>query len=320
MFIVVSMLAVLFSLAGCSETKEKPFEYDETQIVLDTMSCFVQYSNVSSEYANYYLTSGTDFEKSAVKGVTQARDNDKVGAFEDYSAYIYGTAAVSEDKYTITEDKDTVSVTVLNKAQNRDVEITVQFKENPEYFIQFDILTEGIDVEKAIDIIESQGYTVEQYLEMVPDYNSVEEIVEAIKSSAKSQLLQQSIYPYEPVEMVVSPVYSKKEMLGQAGRNTLIGMGTVFCVLIFISFIISLFKFLPALFAKKPKLELEKPAEKKQEAPKQEAKAAVANENLVNDSELVAVITAAIYAMNASCGNAVSKDTLVVRSIRRAKR
>ena len=56
-------------------------------------------------------------------------------------------------------------------------------------------------------------------------------------------------------EMVVSAVYSKAELMKQAGMNTLLGMGTVFVVLIFISFIISLFKFLPALFAKKPKIE-----------------------------------------------------------------
>ena len=41
-------------------------------------------------------------------------------------------------------------------------------------------------------------------------------------------------------------------------------------------------------------------------------------DNLMNDAQLVAVITAAIHAAAASNG-AVSKDTLVVRSIRRAK-
>ena len=43
--------------------------------------------------------------------------------------------------------------------------------------------------------------------------------------------------------------------------------------------------------------------------------------NLMNDAELVAVITAAIYAAEGQAGNgAVSKDKLVVRSIRRARK
>ncbi|MBQ8412177.1 MAG: OadG family protein, partial [Lachnospiraceae bacterium] len=124
---------------------------------------------------------------------------------------------------------------------------------------------------------------------------------------------------YIPEEMVVTAVYSNSELMGQAGMNTLIGMGTVFVVLLFISFIISLFKYLPALFAKKTKV----PEPKKDEAPAKAAQSApVASENLMNDAELVAVITAAIYAASGSTNGsgAVSKDTLVVRSIRRAKK
>ena len=50
------------------------------------------------------------------------------------------------------------------------------------------------------------------------------------------------------------------------------------------------------------------------------AKPAPVVEELVDDSELVAVIMAAIYASMASEGKAVSKDGLVVRSIRRSRR
>ena len=44
LLVLVSMLAVMFSLSGCDEKKDKPFEYDETQIVVDTMSYFISYS------------------------------------------------------------------------------------------------------------------------------------------------------------------------------------------------------------------------------------------------------------------------------------
>ena len=48
--------------------------------------------------------------------------------------------------------------------------------------------------------------------------------------------------------------------------------------------------------------------------------APVQEEELVDDGELVAVIMAAIYASMASEGKAVSKDGLIVRSIRRSRR
>ena len=107
------------------------------------------------------------------------------------------------------------------------------------------------------------------------------------------------------------------EIFEKAALNTLMGMGTVFAVLILIAFIISLFKYIPKfqeMFAKKKNTA---PAA----APAPAAKAApVVEEELVDDSELVAVIMAAIYASMASEGKAVSKDGLVVRSIRRSRR
>jgi len=108
------------------------------------------------------------------------------------------------------------------------------------------------------------------------------------------------------------------EIFEKAALNTLMGMGTVFTVLILIAFIISLFKYIPKfqeMFAKKknvapaaaPAAPVVKPAP-------------VVEEELVDDSELVAVIMAAIYASMASEGKAVSKDGLIVRSIRRSRR
>lgn len=107
------------------------------------------------------------------------------------------------------------------------------------------------------------------------------------------------------------------EIFKKAALNTLIGMGTVFCVLIFISFIISLFKYIPdvqAKFAKEP-VRQEETAALPASVPVLEDE-----EELVDDGELVAVITAAICAAMAEEGNAVSKDGLIVRSIRRSRR
>ena len=37
LLILVSMLAVMFSLAGCGEKYDKPFAYDENEIAIYTM-------------------------------------------------------------------------------------------------------------------------------------------------------------------------------------------------------------------------------------------------------------------------------------------
>lgn len=317
-FVVISMLAVMFSLAGCDNKLSKPFDYDDTQIVTDTMDYFLSFANVSDEYADYYLSDGSAFEQSAIKGISQAEDNDKVGAFQDYTSYSdaisAGTFDISSVDAEITNGEDYVSVKILNKAENRDVEITVKYVENADYYIELDKL-----VQSYLQYWIAQGYTEESILEQ----SGASTLEEAFGADLYMQ--QSGLYPYVPEEMVVSAVYSKGELMKQAGMNTLIGMGTVFIVLIFISFIISLFKFLPALLAKKPKLSdiEEKSAAQsaKTVAPAPKAAPAPASADLMNDSELVAVITAAVYAASGSAGNgAVSKDKLVVRSIKRAKK
>lgn len=110
-------------------------------------------------------------------------------------------------------------------------------------------------------------------------------------------------------------------MILRALLNTVMGMGTVFIVLIFISFIISLFKYIPAIQEKFSKKSAQ-PAPASKPAP---AKAPVIveeeeeEEELVDDAQLVAVITAAIMA-SCQTTNAVSADKLVVKSIRRARK
>ena len=307
------MLAVMFSLSGCDEKKEKPFDYDETQIVVDTMSYFVAYSDISDEYAGYYLTSGNEFEQSAIKGIQQARETDKVGEFENYNdcaeAIAYGMFDISSVDAKFEHGNDYVTVTIINNAENRDVEISIKYIENAEYYMEYNEILAG-----AIAYNESMGFSEEMILQAT----GAKKIEDVFGAQIEQDLANEGLAPYIPQEMVVTAVYSKSELMGQAAMNTLIGMGTVFVVLIFISFIISLFKYLPALFAKKPKVEEAK--KQATTAPVVAAPVASKSDNLMNDAELVAVITAAIYAAAGQSGSgAVSKDRLVVRSIRRAK-
>ena len=111
--------------------------------------------------------------------------------------------------------------------------------------------------------------------------------------------------------VTIDPKYITGEILKKAGINTILGMGTVFIVLIFISLVIYCFNFIPGNQA--PKQE-EKPAPKPKAPKKPAARPAAAKEDLVDDKELVAAITAAICAYTGT-----SSDGFVVRSIRRAE-
>ncbi len=100
------------------------------------------------------------------------------------------------------------------------------------------------------------------------------------------------------------------EQLKEAGLNTVLGLVVVFAVLLFISFLISLFRFLPKSKAKQEQeIFPEQPVEIPAAAEEPACQAA-------EDTELVAVISAAVAAaMGTSEG-----DGYVVRSIRKRPR
>lgn len=128
---------------------------------------------------------------------------------------------------------------------------------------------------------------------------------------------------YDLTQIVVASQKSMGELMKEAGMNTIMGMGVVFLALIFISFVISLFKYLPGSGAKELK---KKEAEKKVAAEKTADKVVApvttteASENLMDNKELVAVITAAVMAASGSTPAITSSDTLIVRSIKRVSR
>ena len=102
--------------------------------------------------------------------------------------------------------------------------------------------------------------------------------------------------------------------MANAGLNTLIGMGTVFAVLILISLIISCFKVIPKIQENAAR----KKAAQKEVAGVDNAVTQIVEQETVeeaeeDDCELVAVIAAAIAASE----GAATTDGFVVRSIRR---
>ena len=105
--------------------------------------------------------------------------------------------------------------------------------------------------------------------------------------------------------MNIEPVYTLSEIMQKAALNTVMGILTVFTILILISLIIACFNVIPYL---------EKKMSKKQEAaptftaPSDE----FFDTDETDDLELVAVISAAIAASSGT-----STDSFVVRSIKR---
>lgn len=105
--------------------------------------------------------------------------------------------------------------------------------------------------------------------------------------------------------------YPMSTLLKQAGLNTLMGLGIVFATLFFLALLIGRMKLIPELLNKTSKKAPEAP----KAAPAPAAAPVVAEEEYVDDLELVAVITAAIAASQNT-----SSDGFVVRSIKKANK
>ena len=109
------------------------------------------------------------------------------------------------------------------------------------------------------------------------------------------------------------------DRLKLASLNTLLGMGVTFAVLTLIIMIISLFKFLPSSTGKK----VQKQQQKDDSTPVDNVIAQIISQeeaNLMNDQELVAVITASIAAYQSEFSSASVDSTaggFLVRSIRK---
>lgn len=117
------------------------------------------------------------------------------------------------------------------------------------------------------------------------------------------------------VSISTNVIYTFSETMTKAALNTLMGMGTVFAVLIIIIILISAFAFIPKIQAAfSGKKEETKVTETKvvQQIVKNEE---VAYEDVTDDAELVAVIAAAIAAYEGSG----SAGGYVVRSLKRRR-
>nr|WP_294679357.1 OadG family transporter subunit [uncultured Blautia sp.] len=118
-----------------------------------------------------------------------------------------------------------------------------------------------------------------------------------------------------PTSLAVDVQYTLAQNMEKAAMNTLMGLGTVFVILVFLIFVISLFKYIPGLVEGKKKESKPAPAAAAP-APVAAPVAEPAVEDVTDDGELIAVIAAAIAASEGK----TSTDGFVVRSIRKINR
>ena len=117
-----------------------------------------------------------------------------------------------------------------------------------------------------------------------------------------------------PTSLSVDVKYSFATTMKNAALNTLMGIGTVFVILIMLIFLISLFQFIPGSGAQEAKAK-KKAAEEAASKALAPAPVAAAPVQEADNSELIAVIAAAIAASEGT-----STDGFVVRSIRKINR
>ncbi|MDE5864173.1 MAG: OadG family protein [Lachnospiraceae bacterium] len=307
--LLFSMIAVFFCLTACSDGQEKVnFEYTNTDIIYSSVANAFQLQNASEAYRAYLSDSEDERAEALLSGISNM-DNaaDECGEFKGYRS---------------KEDGSVIGFDFL-KLNSQDQEELLEAQQQLVDFLSFVDAT-----------VEEDGANVIVTLPAVYEKRDVEYSFVYVENPAYAyayDLYQQTVDSYLLKEVTATPDYTFAEKMGKAGANTLMGMGTVFVVLIFISLIIGQFEKLAKVITDvsmkvenwwhNRKNRKNKDAVETQETPAAaaavSAPAVDSTSNLMNDAQLVAVITAAIAAASGSSGGS---DKLVVRSIRKAKR
>ena len=164
------------------------------------------------------------------------------------------------------------------------------------------------------DELGAYSSIVSQDVEKDGDVVTISTVAQFEKAKADVVLmldLGQQMY----TSLTYSVEYSLAANMQRAGMNTLMGIGIVFLMLVFLSFVIGLFKYIEK-FQNVGKKKAAEEAPKAEEAPAPAiAQSEAADEDFADDLELVAVISAAIAAYENTSG-----DSFVVRSIKKSNK
>lgn len=225
----------------------------------------------------------------------------KVTSEEESALSSYTEALISG--FSTLETKDFESYRTLSEyALDYVIQIEIGFPATGEHFVGMMNSWEAAEEECG----EYIGHEDLQY-ERTKDGFVVTTLAKFKERQAEISVAFDENYNMESLD--VSAKFSMSEILTKAGLNTLLGMGVVFSVLIFLAFLISLMKYIPVF--------MERFGKSEKKAVSLEVDNDYGNEENVveemeDDLELIAVITAAIAAQEGT-----TTDGFVVRSIRR---
>lgn len=298
----LSMLVLTFSMTACSDGQEKvDFDYTDMDVLNNSIVLAFnidQIDEASKSVINN--TEGQEVYQTAISNFEAA--NEECGNLEGFLSKSGNVISLQDIAIANADSEDAYSQCLLE--------------------LDSEIVEDGANVKATIKAVyEDRNADMCFVFEGAPAQTTVDETTGEV------------VVPFQISEVTVSPEYTFSEKMAKAGMNTLMGMGTVFVILIFIALIIGQFgRVSNAIMAAGNAIakQKEKSAEKKAAASQNETEESVTNvapapvaapvtENLMNDSQLVAVITAAIMAAQGASGNAGS-DGLIVRSIKKAKR
>ncbi len=232
----------MFSMTAYAEENEKPFEYEEEEIISTVQGILQEVDAFSIDELEYYTQNSLGITKTVCEDYLEYKEKDTLGDFVEFK----------DSSVENTENSAIVTITAVY--EKKELTMTATYKAIGTQIVPTEVVMSTSDGDNT----------------------------------------------------------SKLEAVKSAGLNTLMGISVVVIVLILISFLISLFSFIPKLQDKlsnrKNNKDTEMTAVDNAVARIEEA------EELTNDTELVAVITAAICAATNS-----SSDGFVVRSIRKRR-
>lgn len=237
------------------------------------------------------------------------------------------TSAAQDDSTEEAEDLLSLSDGLLTIVTNMDEETMDFYINMNEFELSIVMYDSGIasDGDAFAEMVDAWKTAVEEngeFIEVIETWSYEKDGDEAILTSyaqfedRKADIV--IIYKNARLSsLTVDPDTTMNEVLTKAGLNTILGMGTVFSVLIFIAFCISLFKYIPMLeekFKEKGKKKSAVSTDASETAKNTMVAAPSVETEVQDDLALIAVITAAIAA-----SEGMATDGFVVRSIKRKK-
>lgn len=289
-FLMFSMIAVLFSFTACSDGQETvDYEYNDNDIVFSSIMWADTFQNIDERNRAYIENEGTDVYKTGLSNFDTTKQ--ECGDFKGYR--------VKDENGDVGNDTISLDIDSLNTDEDAESKI-------------YDFLG------KIYSDVEESGENV--IVTLMADYEKRAVELRFVYEEDPSSAYNEGSAAYKLAEITTTPAYTTKEKMVKAGQNTLMGMGTVFVVLIFISVIIAQFERLNRFVEKfgnsSEHEEAQKTTEKVATADGA-VSTVVAGTDPMQDQQLVAVITAAVMAASAAAGGS---DRLIVRSIKKAKR